>query len=322
MKISVYIPSYNQKQYLIDAIESVLAQSLKPHQIIIVDDCSSDGSQELIAGYASRYSQLITPIYHRSNQGISRSRNDALQAVNGDYVTYVDGDDRFLPTKLEKEAKLLQENPHVQIAFSNYYYITVDGDRTGIWAEKEIPPQGNIFRQAFAREFPRGNLFRSELVAYSCLKEIGFYDDRLPIYEDWDLKIRLTKNYQALYCSEPLSEYRRHQYGLSQSSKSLHFKSIERIDRKNRILLNDLPSFGRVSVQQKLATKLSWLAQQAAREELEKRHKMLAFGYWLKSWQYNSREPNLNLATQILLPRWLYLQMRSANRSFQARQSR
>ena len=322
MKISVYIPSYNQKEYLIEAIESVLAQSLQPHQIIIIDDCSSDGSQELIAGYVSLYPQLITPIYHTSNQGIARSRNDALQAVTGDYVTYVDGDDRFLPTKLEKEVKLLQENPHAQIAFSNYYYITADGDRTETWAEEEIPPQGNVFRQAFAREFPRESLFRSELAAYSLLKEIGFYDDKLPIYEDWDLKIRLTKNHQTVYNKEPLSEYRLHKNGLSKSSKFLHLKSREKIYQKNSILLKDLPNFDRLDVKKKLFKQLVWLAKNGAREEIEKGNKIQAFKYWLKTWQYNSKDYDWKLATQILLPRWLYLQIKKVNLTFQFERNR
>ena len=109
-RISVYITSYNQKEYLVEAIDSVLNQTLKPFEIIIVDDCSTDGSREVIAGYALRYPDLVNPIYHTRNQGVAQARIDALQMVTGDYVTYVDGDDRYLPTKLEKEARLLQEN--------------------------------------------------------------------------------------------------------------------------------------------------------------------------------------------------------------------
>ena len=104
MNISVYIPSYNQGKFLAQAIESVLAQTRCPRQLILIDDGSSDGSQDVIAAYAARHPRLITAIYHDRNQGIPRTRNAALQAVTGDCVTYVDADDRLLPTKLEREA--------------------------------------------------------------------------------------------------------------------------------------------------------------------------------------------------------------------------
>ncbi len=66
---------------------------------------------------------MITPIYHFYNKGVTQNCIDALNSVTGDYVTYVDGNDRFLSSKLEKESKLLQENPNAHIAFSNFYLI-------------------------------------------------------------------------------------------------------------------------------------------------------------------------------------------------------
>jgi glycosyltransferase involved in cell wall biosynthesis len=127
MNVSVYIPSYNQRRFLAQAIESVLAQTLRPHQVIIVDDSSTDGSQNVIATYTARHPRLITAIYHDRNRGIPRTRNDALQAVTGDCVTYVDADDRLLPTKLEREAEALAANPDAHVAFSDYVYTDSQG---------------------------------------------------------------------------------------------------------------------------------------------------------------------------------------------------
>src|SRR4030042_4703334 len=176
MRISVYIPSYNQKEYLVEAIESVLNQTLKPSQIVLVDDCSTDGSREVVAGYASRYSDLITPIYHTENGGVACSRIDGVEAATGDYVSHVDGDDRFLPTKLENEATLLQDKGDVQIAFSDYYYITADGSRTGSWADSDKPPVGDVFCRTFSRDLPKRSLFRNELPNRRAWKDIGYYD--------------------------------------------------------------------------------------------------------------------------------------------------
>jgi glycosyltransferase involved in cell wall biosynthesis len=270
MEISVYLTSYNQKRYLIEAIESVLAQSFKPFQIIIIDDCSSDGSQEIIAGFHSRYPNLITPIYHTQNRGITYTRIEALQRVTGNYVTFLDGDDRFLPTKLEKEANLLQKNPQAQIAFSNVYYVSEHGARTGVWAEHAKPPEGDVFCQAFARDFPRGNLFRSELVNYQAWKQVGFYDMNLHnLYEDYDMRIRLTKGLRVVYCDEPLSEYRRHNAGLSRVKFTQHFEALDYIYQKNKPLLNNLSKVERDYVNRKVG---EWIARVAIRASDEARN--------------------------------------------------
>jgi glycosyltransferase involved in cell wall biosynthesis len=239
-KISVYITSYNQKKYLIEAIESVLAQSLKAHEIIIVDDCSNDGSQELIAKYAQKYPNLIFPIYHTKNFGVVQTRLDALNAVTGDYVTYVDGDDRFLPEKLEHEFEILAEHPNAQIAFSNNYYINPAGQPIGRWIEEEKPPQGLIFKETFGRRFPKNSLFRMELVNYQAWKAVGFHDTAITIYEDFDMRIRMTKHFQAAFCDQPLSEIRMHDKGLSNLEAKQHLASLDFIFHKNRHLLDDL----------------------------------------------------------------------------------
>lgn len=310
-RISVYITSYNQKNYLLEAIESVLNQTLSPYEVIIVDDCSTDGSQEVIASYASRYPDLITPIYHTHNQGVAQSRIEALQAVTGDYVTYVDGDDRFLPAKLEKEAKLLQENPEVKIAFSNYYYMNADGVRTGVWADKEKPPQGDVFRQTFARDFPKRNLFRNELVDYQAWRRIGFHDPNLCIYEDYEVRIRMTKVLRVAYHDEPLAEYRIHNVGLSSAKAAQHLAAFEYIYRKNMPLLDDVGYAERRDIQRKLSEKMAEIAKRAAREEIEKGNRRASLKYWLKSIRYAPNNFASKLAAQILLPRWAYQRLRA-----------
>jgi glycosyltransferase involved in cell wall biosynthesis len=287
MKISVYITSYNQKRYLKEAIESVLAQTLKPCQIIIVDDCSSDGSQELIAGFHSQHPDLIIPIYHTQNTGVTQVRIDALQVVAGDYVTYVDGDDRFLPTKLEKEARLLQASSHAQIAFSNNFYMTADGVHTGIWAEEVKPPEGDIFCQTFARDFPKRNLFRMELVNYHAWEKVGFYDPNLQIYEDYDMRIRLTKHLRAVYYDEPLTEIRRCNTGLSSSKSGRHFEALDYIYQKNKALLVDLGDAERDYVTRKFGEWIARVATRASGEALNESQPHQAAKLLLDAWHYD-----------------------------------
>ncbi|MCR4289245.1 MAG: glycosyltransferase [Candidatus Scalindua sp.] len=286
-KVSVYITSYNQKDYLIEAIESVLNQTLPPDQIIIVDDCSDDGSRDIITGYISRYPSLITGIYHDSNKGITQTRIDALKAVTGDFVTFLDGDDRFLPGKIEHEVNLLTKNPDVQIAFSNHYYISVDGSRVGIWAEEIEPPQGNIFCQVFALDFPKRELFRSELVNFHAWKQIGFPDTRFYIYQNYDMKIRLTKQLKTAYTNELLSEYRIGLNGMSSARASVHLANLEGIVKKNEYLLRDIPIEQRNQVRHLVDDFLGQIAKRAMQQTIKshgyRNNRFNAMRYYLKT---------------------------------------
>lgn len=312
MNISVYITSYNQKHYLIDAIESVLAQTLRPSQVIIIDDCSTDGSQEVIAGYAARYPELVTPIFHERNLGIARTRSDALQAVTGDYVTYVDGDDRFLPTKLEKEASKVDQDRHVQIVYSNFYYIAPDGRHLADWAGRDTPPQGDVFPQVFAREFPRRTLYRNELVDYRAWKHFGFYDPELRTYEDYDMKIRLSKYLKVAYYAEALTEYRTHELGLSRSSSAIqHLHALEHIRKKNTILLEGMELSVRKDIEHKFGNWITPVVRQAVVEALAdqqnpRESRQRAFGYFFRLLAYNPSFADIALGVRILLPNSLY----------------
>jgi glycosyltransferase involved in cell wall biosynthesis len=313
-RISVYITSYNQKAYLGEAIDSVLAQTLLPCEIVIVDDCSTDRSQELIEGYRSRYPDLIVPVYHSCNQGVARTRTDALRTVAGDYVTYVDGDDRFLSTKLEKEARVLEENPGTGIVFSNYYYISEDGVRSGVWADGEDPPQGCVFRQTFARRFPRRSLFRNELVNYQAWKRVGSYDPALGVYEDYEMRIRLTKQLSVAYCDEPLAEYRVHGAGLSRGKAVQQLAALEYIYEKNRHLLNDLSMVERRDVQRELGGWLAGIAERAAVEVIDgEGHagRWRALRYWRRCLKYRSGYVPYRLFVRFFFPRAVYTWLRS-----------
>ena len=307
MRISVYIPSYNQKAYLIEAIESVLAQTLRPHQVIIVDDASADGSQEVIAGYASRYPGWITPICHTQNQGVAAARNNALQAVTGNYVTYVDGDDRYLPTKLEAEAACLAAAPGSQLVYSNYYMIDEQGQRLDQWASGSLP-EGDIFCQVFGRQFPRRRLFRSELVHYASWQQIGFYDPELRVFEDYDMRIRLTHRLRAAYTKKTLSEYRLLGTGLSKLAGQVYLQAFEYIRQKNSPLLASQPIEGQRQVSRQLDQWQAALLRRMGRQALQSgpgcpASRAQAFQHYRASLKYHRTFDTLFWLEFILSPR-------------------
>lgn len=239
-KISVTITSYNQKTFLQEAMVSVLGQTLMPYEIVIVDDGSNDGSQELIKGYAAKHPQKIRAFYNSHNIGVAGTKAFAQKQITGEWQTHLDGDDRFLPEKLELEW-LHAERRGLRAVFSNFYKINENGKRLYAWIENEEPPQGDVFKEVFARKYPRNTIFRNEMISAQCLSEIGYYDESRITHEDWDFKIRLTKATQVGYVPEILSEYRQNINGLSiKTPEYVRLQQMLEVFRSNRALIEDL----------------------------------------------------------------------------------
>ena len=243
MEVSVFITSYNQRVVLCEAVESVLNQTYPADQIIIVDDASTDNSQDLIEDYRRQYPELFTVVLNKKNTGISQVRINALNHVKSKYVTYLDGDDWFLPDKLKYEVSAIKESPESKIVFSNNEYMNEDGSEFLFkWVDGEDVPEGDVFFQTFTRTFPRKSLFRMELVEYSAWKSIGFHDPCLKMYEDFDMRIRLTNKLHAKFVNKVLSRIRSHNTGLSSRKAEFHFSALDYIFKKNISLLSTLPA--------------------------------------------------------------------------------
>jgi len=254
MKISVYITSYNQKAYLKEAIDSVLNQTFPPFEIIIVDDNSSDGSQELIKSYANKHSKIK---YHFNsiNQGVAAVRTKAISMVEGDYISYVDGDDLYLPNKLDIESNIIRSESK-DIVFSNNYYVSEDdvNDIKWIWASDEIDLISvPMFVKTIMRDFPRKSLFRMELMSTALLKKVGSHDKNLRIYEDYDIRIRLAKEGLFGYSLVPTTKIRISKNGLSKLSETVHQQSFNYIFNKYEEDISLLPEAKQKLVRERIA---------------------------------------------------------------------
>jgi glycosyltransferase involved in cell wall biosynthesis len=240
-KISVIIFSYNFERYIRESIETVLNQSLSPFEIIICDDFSTDGSWEIISEYAKQYPEIIRSYRHEKNIGMQRNGAFGFKKIKGDLVSSIDGDDCWLPQKLEMEWKALQKYPAARAAYSNVYITDVYGMRTSKWYDGKgaKPPSGDVFVKVFSKYFFQNirSVFRNELVYRSALETIGFHDKNLQIYLDWDLKIRLTAQFPVVYSGETLVEYRDHEHGIHNLSCEIHYKDILDIYKKNLPLI-------------------------------------------------------------------------------------
>jgi len=240
-KISVSIFTYNSAKYVRECIESVLAQTLRPFEIIICDDHSFDGTWKIISEYSQRYPELIKSYRHGRNLGMPHNGNFSRKKVVGDLISEIDGDDCWLPQKLELEWKALQRHPEALIAYSNVYTIDDKGNRTGIWydGKEPTPPSGDAFVEVFSRRFFSNSrsIFRNELVSRFAFDEESQGDENLESYWDWDRKIRYTARFPVAYSGNALVEYRIHGGGFHKHNPERHFRAMVKIYKKHLPLL-------------------------------------------------------------------------------------
>jgi glycosyltransferase involved in cell wall biosynthesis len=241
-KISVVIYSYNFERFLKESIESILAQTLLPYEILICDDHSTDKSWDIICKYSENYSELIKSYRHKKNIGMIANGDFGFKKIKGELISWIDGDDRWLPTKLELEWKALRNYPDAKIAYSNVYIIDFHGNRKLIWddGKSTSPPTGDAFVQVFSRRFfPNStSVYRNDLMYRSVFNEIGYLDKNLKIYVDWDLKIRATAKFPIVYSGVPLVEYRVHKQGISNSPREVLYRDMIQVYEKNIHLAN------------------------------------------------------------------------------------
>ena len=279
--VTVIVTSYNQRNYLCRAIESVLRQTAQPH-IIISDDYSTDGSQELILKYADKFPRIIRPYLHSQNMGVSRNRKFALSRVRTKLVTTLDGDDWYHPRKIEYELKLYNRSQWAQIIYSNYFLVNEKGKIIWVRYKSPFQPKGNLFLKVVSRSYP---LMRDMMVETRCFKDVGNFDENLSLYEDWDIKIRLTKYYNADYCHRPLIYHRKHDAGLSNQSPNNHFIAMRYILQKNMELLDDLPTRRRERIFKKMDALL------AVMEGTTKLSENYATEFMLNFWNATKLDP-------------------------------
>ena len=201
-KFSVIIPTYNRKNFLIEAVDSVLKQTFKDFEIIIVDDNSSDGTKDIIL---NRYKDLISSgilryIYLNRNYGVSKARNVGIINSKGEYIALLDSDDLWKKRKLEKQYEFLEKN-------KEFFLVHTDEEwyKNGKYLNQKKYHKkkgGDIFDISLERCMisPSSVVINKEFL----LNKIGLFDENLPAVEDYDLWLRITAFYEVGYIEEKL----------------------------------------------------------------------------------------------------------------------
>lgn len=199
-KVSVIIPTYNRARFVGEAIDSVLAQTYKDYEIIVVDDGSTDNTQEVLKHYGHKIRY-----FRQENKGISAARNLALEKARGEYIAFLDDDDLWLPEKLEKQIDVLERNPDLAFVASETHVINGKGEIIDRFkrGKGDVETFENLRQQYFVPML-------TTVVRRKCLDSVGGFNPSLPICQDHDLWLRLAKIYKFRYIDVPLAKYRMH----------------------------------------------------------------------------------------------------------------
>jgi glycosyltransferase involved in cell wall biosynthesis len=197
-KVSVVIPAYNNALYTVETVKSVLAQTYRDFEVIVVDDGSTDHTREVLEPFGNDITYI-----HKENGGACSARNLGIRYSDSEFVACLDCDDVWLPEHLERSVGLLEERTDLGFVFGPCYLIDGGGAVIGMTNYK--------FNLVWAsRDLIRENYVGAPTVVIrrSCLKQVGLFDEQIFIPADWDLWLRLANEFPIGYIDEPLAKYR------------------------------------------------------------------------------------------------------------------
>ena len=234
LKISVIIPSFNRASVLPRAIDSVLAQTHKTDQLIVIDDGSTDTTKALIK---EKYPDI--DLISQENKGVSAARNTGIQHSTGDWICLLDSDDSWQDDKLEKQLHMLNENPGYLICHTNETWYR----------------NGKVLNQGKKHEKRGGHIFKhclplcaispsSVMMNKQVFDDVGLFDETLTACEDYDMWLRICCRYPVLFIDEALTnKYGGHDDQLSRKYWGMdRFRiiALEKIIKSNYLSDDDL----------------------------------------------------------------------------------
>lgn len=232
-RVSVVIPAFNRGDLLIEALESVLAQSYRDYEIIVVDDGSTDQTARLIEPYLDRLTYLWQP-----NQGVAHARNTGILKARGELICFLDSDDLWTPGKISSQVRFADEHPNYGLVAAEIAAFDAQGD----YAHRAKASLYRI-RNGFVLEhllFSNWIQTSTVMVRRECLEKVGLFDEDVGQFgEDWLLWMRVAAEFPVYFLPEPLVRYRIHPQSLMSHQPEAQYESLMLILDK----LRELPKF-------------------------------------------------------------------------------
>lgn len=195
--VSVIIPTYNRASTLLRAVRSVLNQTCQNLEVIIVDDGSTDNTVGVVEDIGC---DKVRYVKHNVNKGGAAARNTGIGLARGEYIAFQDSDDEWQPEKLQKQVDLIIDNPELSVVYCGL--IRFDNFRVQYLPSRS---QANISAN-LASELLRENFISTQtlLVRKEVFERVGIFDEDLPRFQDWELMIRISQEFDIGLVDEPL----------------------------------------------------------------------------------------------------------------------
>ena len=207
---SIIMPAYNSKKYIAEAIESVLKQTYTHWELLIVNDCSTDNTEQIIKSYHQKETR-IKLINQKENQGVANARNTGIQNAKGKYIAFLDADDIWQEEKLQKQIQILQ-NSNADITYSAYLMIDETGKTIKQRSVKETLKLKDLLKE-------NSIIFSSVVCKKEIINDKNFKSEWY--HEDYIFLLDLAKESKTFKgINESLMQYRVHQHGRSFNKKT------------------------------------------------------------------------------------------------------
>jgi len=270
--VSVIIPVYNRAHYIKECLESVLSQTFNDLEIIVVDDGSTDNLKEVLSSFREK----IRYVY-KENGGAASARNEGMKHMRGEFIAWLDSDDRWLPFKLALEVEILRKLPHIGFVHSDfccidakdklvsasyikqYFHIlkqykldfdnmfsqsaTLDG--LGIRPLNDVSPLTRVYWGNISNHVVLGPMFlpSSMLLRRECIEKIGIFNEKYQTSEDAEFNARISKKFHAAYLDIPTLKYRRFHADQLSGSKMEIDSNATWLDIAIKLGKNDIPYY-------------------------------------------------------------------------------
>ncbi|NEP19650.1 MAG: glycosyltransferase [Leptolyngbya sp. SIO4C1] len=199
--VSVVIPVFNGEQTIEETVRSVLGQTYRHLEVIVINDGSTDQTKAILERFQDQRLQVVS----YSNAGLSASRNRGIDRAAGDYISFIDADDVWTADKIAAQLAALRHHPSAAIAYSWTDYI--DEHSQFLQAGTHISASGKVLDKLLTINFIESG--SNVLIRRDALRAVGYFDETLKAAEDWDMWLRLAKAYEFIAVPSPQVRYRR-----------------------------------------------------------------------------------------------------------------
>ncbi len=228
MKVSVIIPLYNKRDYVRKAIESVWAQTYTDYELIVVDDGSTDGSAQVVEDLFSQHKANITHsrngetsnmrVIHQANVGVAAARNKGVAASQGEYIAFLDADDWWASTYLEKMAELIDAYPDAGIYACNYWYVKTGKTHIAL----DIPTGYFNYPKTYVEQKSMPVTSISVMMPRKVFDEMGGFPVGIKLGEDFLLWSQIALRYKVAFLNEALAYYNNDIPAKLRATRNLH----------------------------------------------------------------------------------------------------